>query len=95
MDKTPHQLAEARIGLAEEYSRYSGQFAEMVKAQAQFFKDNRENHKSDNATQKAFELTEDGVRMTILKMKLKSIEKTMSAYNTYLRLKENEAKNLY
>jgi len=76
-------------------ARYSGIFAELVKAQAQFFKDNRESHKSDNATQKAFELTDDGVKMTIIKMKLKSIEKTMSAYNTYLRLKENEAKNLY
>ena len=95
MDKTPHQLAEARIVLAEEYSRYSGRFAEMVKAQAVFFKENRKDHKSDTATQRAFELTEDGVTMTILKMKLKSIEKTMSAYNTYLRLKENEAKNLY
>ncbi len=95
MDKTPHQLAEARITLAEEYSKYSGQYADMVRSLAQYFKDNRHNHKSDTATQRAFELTEDGVRMTILKMKLKSIEKTMSAYNTYLRLKENEAKNLY
>ena len=95
MERNPHQLAEARITLAEEYSRYSGQFAEMVKAQAQFFKDHRVEHKSDTATQRAFELTEDGVKMTIIKMKLKSIEKTMSAYNTFLRLKENEAKNLY
>lgn len=95
MDKTPHQLAEARISLAEEYSRYSGMFADMIKAQAQFFKDNRAEHKSDTATQRAFDLTGEGVQMAVLKMKLKSIEKTMSAYNTYLRLKENEAKNLY
>jgi len=95
MDKTPHQLAEARIGLAEEYSRYSGEYALMVKAQAQFFKDNREKHKSDTSTQRAFDLTDEGVHMTILKMKLKSIEKTMSAYNTYLRLMENQAKSLY
>ncbi len=95
MEQTPHQLAEARISLAEEYSRYSGRYAEMVKSRAQFFKDHRAEYKSDTATQRAFELTEDGVVMAVLKMKLKSIEKTMSAYNTYLRLKENEAKNLY
>ena len=95
MDKTPHQLAEARIGLAEEYSRYSGKFADLVKAQAQFFKDNRDKHKSDTATQRAFELTDEGVRMTIIKMKLKSIEKTLSAYNTFIRLAENEARGLY
>lgn len=95
MERNPHQLAEARIGLSEEYSRYSGEFANLIKSQAQFFKDNRDKHKSDTATQRAFELTDDGVKMTIIKLKLKSIEKTMSAYNTYLRLKENEAKNLY
>lgn len=95
MDKTPHQLAEARIMLAEEYSRYSGEYARLVKERALFFKLQRNNHKSDTACQRAFELTDDGVLMEVLKMKLKSIEKTMSAYNTMLRLKENEAKNLY
>ena len=95
MDRNPHQLAEARITLSEEYSRYAGQYADSIKAQAQFFKENRDKHKSDTATQRAFELTDEGIRMVILKLKLKSIEKTMSAYATYLRLKENEAKNLY
>lgn len=95
MDKTPHQLAEARIALAEEYSRYSGEFARLVRKQAEHFKANREKFKSDKACEKDFELTDDGMLMTTIKLKLKSIEKTMSAYNTYLRLKENEAKNLY
>jgi len=94
-DRNPHQLAEARIGLAEEYSRYSGDYASLIKSQAQFFKDHRADHKSDTATQRAFELTEEGVRMSVIKLKLKSIEKTLSAYNTYLRLLENQAKNLY
>jgi hypothetical protein len=95
MKKTPHQIAEERMGMAEEYSRYSGQFAELVKKQADYFKLERPNHKSDNATQKAWDATEDGVKMTIIKLKLKSIEKMMSASNTMLRLLENEAKNLY
>lgn len=95
MTKTPHQIAEERMGMAEEYSRHSGEFASLVKVQAQFFKENRGKHKSDTATQRAFELTDDGVRMTIIKLKLKSIEKQMSASNTMLRLLENEAKNLY
>jgi len=95
MQKTPHALAEERMGMAEEYSRYSGQFAELVRKQAQFFKDNRGNHKSDAATQRDFELTDDGLRMITIRMKLKAIEKQMSAANTMLRLMENEAKNLY
>lgn len=93
--RNPSQLAEARIGLSEEYAKYSGELATLIKIQAQHFRENRPHFKSDKATERDFELTDSGIRMTIIKMKLKSIEKTMSAYNTYLRLKENEAKNLY
>lgn len=95
MERNPHQLAEARIGLAEEYSRYSGELAQLIKKEAEHFKSRREYHKSDKSCEKEFMLTDEGIRMTIIKMKLKSIEKTLSAYNTYLRLKENEARNLY
>lgn len=92
---TPHEMAQKRLDLSEEYSRYSGEFAKLVKFQADYFHIERDNHKSDNACQKAFDRTPEGVQMTIVKMKLKSIEKTMSALNTALRLAENEAKNLY
>lgn len=93
--KTPHELSEERLTLSEEYSRYAGEYAQHIKIQADFFNANREKYKSDNATQKAFDATKDGVRMAILKLKLKAIEKQMSALNTHLRLLENEAKNLY
>jgi hypothetical protein len=95
MTKNPHQIADDRMTLAEEYSRYSGEFAEGIKKQAKFFVENRGNHKSDTATQRSFELTEDGIRMIIVKLKLKAIEKQLSASATMLRLLENEAKNLY
>lgn len=93
--KTPHQIAEERIGLAEEYSRYSGQYAELIKKRAEHFKLERPNNKSDTATERAWERTDEGIRMTIIKMKLKAIEKQLSASNTMLRLLENESKNLY
>ena len=95
MTKSPHQISEERIKLAEEYSRYAGELASLVKSQADYFGEFREEFKSDNATQKAFERTDDGVKMTVVKLKLKSIEKTMSAYNTHLRLLENEARGVY
>lgn len=91
----PHEMANRRLELSEEYSRLSDEFAQHYKFQAEFFNLNRDKYKSDNATQKAFDATTDGVRMVILKLKLKSIEKTMSALNTALRLAENQAKNLY
>lgn len=93
--KTPHQLSEERLGLSEEYSRYAGEFAKHIKLQADYFNTFRPDHKSDNSTQKAFDATPAGVKMAILKLKLKAIEKQMSALNTHLRLLENEAKNLY
>lgn len=95
MEKTPRQLAEDRITLSEEYSRYSGIYADLIKKQADYFNAERKDHKSDNATQKAFDATEDGVKIAQVKQKLKTIEKKMSAINTLLRLLENEAKNLY
>lgn len=93
--KSPHQIAEERVGMAEEYSRYSGMFADLIKKRADHFKTERPNHKSDTAVERAWEQTPDGVQMTILKLKLKALEKQMSASNTMLRLLENESKNLY
>jgi hypothetical protein len=92
---TPNEMAQRRLDLSEEYSRFAGEYAQHIKLQADHFNTNRENYKSDTSTQRAFDATPDGVRMTILKLKLKSIEKSMSALNTALRLAENEAKNLY
>jgi hypothetical protein len=92
---TPHEMADKRITLAEEYSRYSGEWVKCNIAQADFFNTEREKFKSDNTCQKAFDRSEKGVLMMTLKMKLKSIEKEMSALNTALRLAENEAKSLY
>jgi hypothetical protein len=93
--KNPHALAEERIGMAEEYSRYSGFYADLIKKRAEHFKIERPNHKSDTACERDWERTPDGVQMTIIKLKLKAIEKQMSASNTMLRLLENEAKSLY
>jgi hypothetical protein len=92
---TPHQISDKRLEMAEEYSRFSGEMAKLLIKQAEWFNKNRASYKSDTATQRAYDVTEDGVTLTVLKLKLKSIEKTMSAYNTHLRLLENESKNLY
>lgn len=92
---TPREISQKRLDLSEEYSRYSGEYAQHIKLQADFFNTQRVNYKSDTATQRAFDSTEQGVRMSILKLKIKSIEKEMSALNTHLRLLENEARNIY
>lgn len=93
--KTPHEMAEDLITLSEEYSRFAGQYADHIKLQADHFNTFRENYKSDTATQRAFDATPAGVKLVILKLKLKALEKQMSSLRTFLRLAENEAKNLY
>lgn len=95
MQKTPHALAEERISMAEEYSRYSGLYAEMIKHRAEHYKTHRPYFKSDTAAQRDWEMSEQGVQMEIIKMKLKTIEKKLSATATMLRLLENESKGLY
>lgn len=95
MDLAPHKLASERIYLAEEYSRYSGLLAELIKKRAEHYRDKRPNFKSDLAVEREWENTEIGTQMTIIKLKLKSIEKKLSATATMLRLMENEAKSLY
>lgn len=95
MEKTPHQLAEALIGLSEEYSRYSGELASLHKLEADFWKTHKGEYKSDTATQRAFDRTDDGVKLGIIKLKLKSIAKTMSSYKAMIEVKTNEARGLY
>lgn len=93
--KTPHELAEERMVLAEEFSRYSGALADLIKAQADYFNLHRVDHKSDTALQRAFDVTPEGTQMTIVKLKLKSIQVTLSSIKTLLETLTNESRGLY
>lgn len=93
--KPPHQIAEDRMTLSEEYSRLSDELGDLMELQAVYFNTERTNHKSDKATERAFDTTPSGIRANRIKLRLKAIEKELSATNTYLRLLENQGKNLY
>ena len=95
MNKNPHKLADGMMGLSEEYSTYSGELARLLKVEGEYYKNERPNHKSDTAVARAFQTTDEGIKMTIVKLKLKSIEKQMSATKTYLEVIGNEARGLY
>lgn len=95
MTKNPHQLAEERMELSEQYSKYSGDLAMLIKAEAEYYNLHRKDHKSDTAVQKAFDVTEEGTRITIIKLKLKALEKQMSAIKTMIDVATEEARGLY
>jgi len=89
----PHALAVEKYELSVEYARLSELQATYIKKRAEHFNANRGNFKSDKATERAFEASEDGVAMEVNKVKLRTKEKRISAINSLLRLAENEAKN--
>lgn len=93
--KTPHQIADEMLDLSQAYSTYSGEMAKLTHSEAEHFKTNRELYKSDTACERAFLLTEEGIKMTVIKLKLKSLEKTMGANKVYLEVLANEARGLY
>lgn len=81
--------------LSEQYSKYSGVLADLIKAQAEYFNSHRGDFKSDTATDRAFEVTPDGVKLTVVKIKLKSLEKQMASIKTMIDVLTEEAKGLY
>jgi hypothetical protein len=69
--------------------------ADHIKQEAEFWKDHKLEYKSDTATQRAFDRTEIGTKMSIIKLKLKSIMRTMTANKTMIEVATNEARGLY
>lgn len=95
MNKNPHQLADGLMELSEQYSKYSGELAKLTKAEGEYYKVTRPQVKSDTAVNRQFMTTEEGIQMTIVKLKLKSLEKQMSATKVFIEVAGNEAKGLY
>lgn len=93
--ETPRQLAEKRLLLSEEFSKYSGILASLLKKQAEYYNAHRPDFKSDTAVQRAFDVTEDGVTLNVVKLKLKSLQMEMSAIKTMLDTLTEEAKGTY
>jgi hypothetical protein len=95
--KSPHDLAVEQFKMSEEYSKYGGELAKLKKKAAEYFNLNRNNglHKSDLSVKKAWDVTPDGVNMTIVEIKLDTLSKSMTAIRALLDVLTNEAKGLY
>lgn len=91
----PHQLAEKRMELSEQYSKYAGELARLIKREAEYYNQNREKHKSDTALKRAFQVTEEGTQITIIKLKLSALKIEMSSIKTMLETLTEEARGLY
>lgn len=89
-----HWLAEARVELSSLYSYFSGQLEQILFTRPDVWLELRKNTKSDKATDREYEATEDGKKEVIYRYRLKRIEKMLSSFSTMLRLLENESKNV-
>lgn len=94
--QTPQEAIEMELKASEEYSRLSDRFSELEVLKAQYFETNFEGFGGKvNVVDRKWAVTSEGQEMTKTYRKLKALEKEISSMKTYLKHKENEAKNVY
>lgn len=93
--KSPGELADIKIRLAGEYSFVAGQLEEIQVRKPLIWLVMREGHKSDKATDRAWDATEDGRNEIGLGWQIKIMKQLISAINTKVRIAEGEAQNQY
>jgi hypothetical protein len=89
-EQTPGQLAELRLKMADEYSKAGELKVKLMRLYALYYESFRDSVKSDAALERKWELTKEGLDMMELSMKLKTIEKKMSAIKSLLDVRNNE-----
>jgi len=92
---TPQEAAEKMMGLSEEQSRASDEYADLEEKKLRHFSEKRTEYKSDKACDTAWQATEDGIKHMRLGIKLKELTRKLSAIKAFLRHSENIARNIY
>ena len=94
---TPGNLADYRLRLAAEYGFMTDRLSKILQEKPKTWLEirQRESIESDKMADRTWEASDLGLEETAIKMKLKSIEKIMSAILTRLHIYEQEAKNLF
>jgi len=88
-------LATYKAQLAGEYSFCSGMLEDVLARKPSVWIAMRPNHNSDKATDREYEATSDGINEVGLRLKMKRIEKMISAFSSLLQVAEGEARNQY
>ena len=88
----PHWLAENRVTLAGLYSYFSGQLEQILFTKPDDWNLLRVNEKSDKATDRKYEATENGKKEVIYRQRLKRIEKLSSAMRTMIDILSGESR---
>lgn len=89
----PHQAAEYKTKLAGEYSWIAGQLEIILARKPIIWLELRKKRKSDNSTDREYEMLEDGVNEIGLRLRMKRVTVLMSALSSLIRVQEGEAKS--
>ena len=95
MDKTPNELADERLKLANDYGKLGERKVKLKYLFADYYKTFRPDHKSDAGLERAWELTDDGLELMMLKEKMRAKMYKMSAMKTKVDVANAEAFNQY
>lgn len=93
--ESPHVLAEKRVQMSGEYARASEELGVILTQKPALWNIIRTQTKSDTAADRQWEATGMGIEEMQLRLKLKSLEKQMSAVRTMLEVLAGEARNQY
>lgn len=92
---SPGELADLRLKITGYFSRYSGMLEEILTEKPGRWMELRKDAKSDAATDKAWEATEQGIQEMRLKLRLKRLEKIASAVKQRVEVMQGEARQMY
>ena len=91
----PDQAAEKRMKLSEEYSRLSDEMAGLEQQEALYVHAHKDEHKTDKATQRAWDASAEGQRLIYLKRHCKGLEKEISGLNSFISVANHKAMGHY
>ncbi|MDD5068886.1 MAG: hypothetical protein PHN89_04820 [Candidatus Pacebacteria bacterium] len=93
--QSPQKAADLRVMLSAKYSRECGKLEEILKKKPLIWLEMRTTCKSVTETERMWEGSEMGTDEMIIKLRQKRIQVLISSLSSFLRMKENEAKNQY
>lgn len=91
----PKDCAEDLAILAGEYSFVCGHLEDVLKAKPSIWNATRLQTQSDKSADKAWDAIEQGINEMGLRLRMKSIEKMMSALKSLIAVAEGQARNQY
>lgn len=93
--KTPHELADERLKITDQFAKLGERKVELQREFAKYYKQHRDEHKSDAGLERAWELTDEGLELMEIKEKMKAKTHRISAIRTKLEVANLESFNQY